>query len=199
MQATQSVLKALPRGGRTALGRPSGDLEGREVPPLAYPDPKAVQPLAGRVAAGLAVGLADPSLATATFVGKDSVEASMGVRARREAEERLDPVEQPGLPLGSQERAQQLAAGVRIVTQPPEELVPGLELPVRPRAPTGREEPRGNVPVPGAADETREPSDPLAGLADDLRLVRRHQMTPDRKATRQTPELSVDPVNLLGR
>lgn len=179
-------------------GRPGDHFERSEMSPLPDPDPKAMEALARRASASLAVRLADPSLPEAALLRENPMKAAVRVGPWRQFEQEAGSVEEAALPLASEEGEEELPAGLGVVPQASEKVVPGRGVGGR-RSPVdpGAEKAGGYVPVTNPTDQPSEATVPPGGLSDRHLLTERNEPRPHGHPARDATEVAVKVVNVL--
>ena len=172
-----------------------------QVPESPDLDAKPVESLGARPPAGPPMGQPNHLVPTRLLLVQDPVQQGLRGPAGRELEALLQSLEQVRIPLRPEEHPEELSPGPRVVPEPDPQ--PGDERGVF-AGRTGQrgalDEPDHHVAVADPSDESSEPFESPVEGSDELLMVGREQLLPERETVAQPAHLAMEPVqDLWGR
>lgn len=196
MESSEVLLQAAQRRGeRRVVFGIDGRREIGHLTESADPDPEPVQPVHRRPTAGLSMGRDDLVPAAALVLREDPPEVRARRRPRVELERLRYVVEEPRLPLGAKERAQELPAGPAIFLETGAVLAELLGLLLRAGSVGDPlEQLDRDVAVPHLSDEPGETPDPRLQRAELSLAGRAEELLPDSEPGAQSPHRPVEPM-----
>ena len=157
-----------------------------------HPDPKAVEACGGRSSARPPVRPVEPLPALGVGSSEHSGQVGGAPIGRSNVEALLHAIEQMRVPFGSQERAQELPAGARVVPETRAVALERLPFPGGRRGPVAAlEKTDRDVPVPDPSDELAQAAQPGVQGAEELPIPSGEELLPDREPRREPAEVAM--------